>query len=155
MKNLKIIIGALLLLAVGFAGGLFFYGRSQAPAIPIIGPAVPKIGPGERVVTFPEPLQGSPEPNPQLVVKATIRDAATGKPVVAAQVVLGGKVIAEQVSELEFTLPGEVDEHIFLEVHAPGYELWKAGFRHKLTHTRIYELPIKLQPVKTTPQPEA
>lgn len=155
MRKLAMATAAVALLGIGFLAGNLFYQRRQAPALPTIEPAVPRIEPGERIVTFPEPVPGTPEPNPKLIVKATIRDAITGKPVETTQVVLDGKVIAENVSEFHFELPGVVEEHIFLEVHSPGYQLWKVGFRHKLTHSRIYELPVRLQPLPVTPIPEA
>jgi len=75
-------------------------------------------------------------------------------PVVATCVILAGKVIAEQVSELEFSLPGEVVEYVFLEVQAPGYEEWEIGFRHQLSQSRTYPLLIELRPEPANPVPQ-
>ncbi len=139
MKKLGIITIAIILLAIGFIVGIFF-NQSKKATTPelIITPIVTKLAPGESIVTFPEPIEGTPESNPRLTVIAKIRDAATGEPVIASRVILGGEVIAEDVSEFKFTLPGEVLDYVFLEVQAPGYEEWKIGFRHRLRHSRTY-----------------
>lgn len=120
---------------------------------PIMTPVVTRIAPGEHIVTFPESGEGTPEPNPELTVVAQIRDATTGEPVAATRVVLGGEVIAEQVSEFEFTLPGQVLEYVYPEVEAPRYQPWEIGFRHQLSHSRTYPLAINLKPKPVTPPP--
>jgi len=68
---------------------------------------------------------------------------------------VGGKVLAEQVSEFKFVLPGEQLDYIFLEVQALGYEEWKVGFRHQLSHSRTYPLLVELKPKPTKPAPQA
>ncbi len=157
MKKLATIsIAAAALLVIGFiAGTIFNQSRMPTAPAPTIVPAVTMVAPGESIITFPEPVEGTPEPKPQLTVIAKIRDATTGKPVVASRVILGGKVIAERVSEFKFTLPGEVLDYIILEVQAPGYEQWQVGFRHKLKGSRTYDLPVNLEPKPTKPMPQA
>jgi len=155
MRRLAIIVAAVGLLAIGFIAGTFFR-QLQAPTAPelIITPVITKLAPGESIITFPEPVEGTPEPNPQLTVVAKIRDATTGQPIVASRVILGGEVIAEGVSEFKFTLPGEVLDYVFLEVQAPGYAQWKLGFRHRLRHSRTYPLFVNLKPKPTKAAPE-
>ncbi len=153
MRRLAIISTTVALLAIGFIAGTLYWQRQPPPSpAPIITP-IRELGPGESIITFPEPIEGTPEPNPKLTIKATIRDAVTGEPVVATRVILGGEVIAEQVSEFEFSLPGEVLEYVYLEVQAPGYHVWRVGFRHQLSHSRTYVLPINLKPIPITPPP--
>ena len=156
MKKLWTISIAVTLLAIGVIASAFLK-RSKETTIPelIITPIVTKLAPGESIVTFPEPVEGTPEPNPRLTVIAKIRDATTGEPVIASRVILGGEVIAEDVSEFKFTLPGEVLDYVFLEVQAPGYEQWKIGFRHHLSHSRTYPLQVNLVPRSTKPVPQA
>jgi len=157
MKKLATIsIAAAALLVIGFvAGTVFNQPRIPTTPAPTIVPAVTMLAPGESVVTFPESVEGTPESEPQLIVIAKIRNAITGQPVVASRVTLGGKVIAEMVSEFKFTLPGKVVDYIYLEVQAPGYESWRVGFRHQLKHSRTYDLPVKLEPKPTKPMPQA
>jgi len=82
MRRLAIISTAIALLAIGFVAGTLYWQRRvpRSPA-PIIAPVITKIAPGESVITFPEPVEGTPEPNPRLIVKASIRDTMTGQPV--------------------------------------------------------------------------
>jgi len=124
-------------------------GQRQAPVPPppTLTPVVPRIGPGESVITFPEPVEGTPEANPRLIVIATVCDAITREPVVASRVILNGKVIAEQMSEFRSALPGELLDYTFLEVQAPGCKEWQLGFRHQLKHSRIFPLTINLEPM--------
>jgi len=156
MRRLAMAIAAVTLLSAGFVVGSFL-GQRQAPIPPppTLALVVPRIGPGESVITFPEPVEGTPEANPRLIVVATVRDAITREPVVASQVILDGRVIAEDVSEFRFTLPGELLDYIFLEVQAPGYKAWQLGFRHQLKHSRIFPLTINLEPMPTRPLPGA
>ena len=154
MKRLAITSTAIALLAIGFIAGTLYWDRQTPPSpAPLITP-VGKLGPGERLITFPERVEGTPEPNPQLTVIVKIRDKATGQPVMASRVILGGKVIAEHVSEFRFVLPGEQLDYIFLEVQAPGYKQWKIGFRHQLSHSRTYPLLVELEPMPTKPPPQ-
>ena len=154
MKRPTMVIAAIALLSAGLiAGTLIRQRQTPVPPPPTLAPVVPRIGPGESVITFPEPVEGTPEANPRLIVVATIRDAISREPVVASRVTLDGKVIAEDVSEFRFTLPGEVLDYIFLEVQAPGYREWRLGFRHRLRHSRTYPLIINLEPVPTRPLP--
>lgn len=118
-------------------------------------PAVATLASGESIIIFPEPVEGTPKPDPQLAVIARIRDAVTDQPVVASRITLGGEVIAKGVSEFQFTLPGEVLEYIFLKVQAPGYEEWEIGFRHQLLHSRVYPLQIELRPKPTKSIPQS
>jgi len=155
MRKLAIVGSALVLAAVVFLVTGVFDWQRQRPVPVTTTPAVPEIGPGESLISFPEPMEGTPEPNPVLTVKAAIQDAVTQERVVATSVVLDGQVIAEQVSEFEVTLPGEVVEgYVDLEVFAPGYERWAVGLRFNLFHSRTYLLPIRLNPLPTTPAPE-
>ncbi|GAF84326.1 unnamed protein product [marine sediment metagenome] len=64
-------------------------------------------------------------------------------------------MIAEQVSEFGFILPGKVLEYVFLEVQAPGYEQWEVGFRYQLSRSRTYPLQVNLEPKPATPTPQA
>ena len=156
MRRLALVIAAIALLSAGLiAGSLFRQRQAPVPPPPTLAPVVPRIGPGEGVITFPEPVEGTPEANPQLIVVATVRDAITREPVVASRVILDGRVIAEDVSEFRFTLPGELLDYIFLEVQAPGYKEWQLGFRHQLKHSRIFPLTINLEPMPTRPLPGA
>jgi hypothetical protein len=154
MKRLAIISTAIVLLAIGFIAGTLYWQRRTHPLPELIITPVAELGPGDRMLTFPEPIEGTPEPNPQLKVVAKIRDAA-GQPVMATRVILGGEVIVEGVSEFEFVLPGEQLDYIYLEVQAPGYKEWKVGFRHQLSHSRTYPLLVELKPIPTKPAPEA
>lgn len=154
-KRLAIVSAAIALLAVGFiAGSLYWQRQASPPPEPLITP-VGELKPGDRMITFPEQVEGTPDPNPQLTVTAKIRSKANGQPVVVARVILGGEVIAEGVSEFEFVLPGEQPDYIFLEVQAPGYEEWEIGFRHHLSHSRTYPLLVELEPMPTQPAPQA
>ena len=107
MKRLAIISPAIALLAIGFIAGTLYWQRRTPPSPELIITPVAELGPGDRIITFPEPIEGTPEPNPQLTVLAKIRAEATGQPVMATRAILGGEVIAEGVSEFEFVLPGE------------------------------------------------
>ena len=156
MRRLAMVIAAIALLSAGLiAGSLLRQRQAPVPPPPTLAPVVPRIGPGESVITFPEPVEGTPEANPRLIVVATVRDAITREPVVASRVILDGRVIAEDVSEFRFTLPGELLDYIFLEVQAPGYKEWQLGFRHQLKHSRIFPLTINLEPMPTRPLPGA
>jgi len=84
-----------------------------------------------------------------MALPAKICDEATGQPVVASRLVLGGKVIAEGVSEFKFVLPGGQLDYIFLEVQTPGSERWEVGFRHQLSHSRTYPLLVELKRMPT------
>jgi len=155
MKRLAIISPAIALLAIGFIAGTLYWQRRAPPSPELIITPVAELGPGDRIITFPEPIEGTPEPNPQLTVLAKIRAEATGQPVMATRAILGGEVIAEGLSEFEFVLPGEQLDYICLEVEAPGYEKWEVGFRHQLSHSRTYPLLVELKPKPTRPMPEA
>ena len=154
MKRLAIISTAMALLAIGFIAGAVYWQRQASPSPELIITPVAELGPGDRIITFPEPVEGTPDPNPQLTISAKIRDEATSQPIVASRVILGGKVIAEGVTEFKFVLPGEQLDYIFLEVQAPGYEEWEVGFRHQLSHSRIYPLLVELKtkPTESAPQ---
>lgn len=155
MKRLAIISTAIALLAIGFIAATLYWQRQTSPSLaPIITP-VGKLEPGDRMITFPEPVEGTPEPNPQLKVLAKIRDETTGEPVIASRVILGGEVIAEGVSEFEFVLPGEQLDYVYLEVQAPDYEEWNVGFRHQLSHSRTFPLLVELKPKLSKPPPQA
>lgn len=106
MKRLAIISTAVVLLAIGFIAGTRYWQRQAPPSPDLIITPVAELGPGDRMITFPEKVEGTPDPNPQLTVSVKIRDEATSQPVVATRVILGGEVIAEGVSEFEFVLPG-------------------------------------------------
>jgi len=152
MKKLATISITIALVVIGFiAGTIFSQSRIPTAPAPTIVPAVTMVAPGDSIITFLEPVEGTSEPKPQLTVIAKIRDATTGKPVVASRLILEGKVIAEGVSEFTFMLPGEVLDYIILEVQAPGYEQWQVGIRHKLKHNSTYELPVNLDPKLTKP----
>ncbi len=113
-------IATIALLSAGLiAGSLLRQRQAPVPPPPTLAPAVPRIGPGESVITFPEPVEGTPEANPRLI----------------------------DVSEFRFTLPGELLDYIFLEVQAPGYKEWQLGFRHQLKHSRVFPLTINLEPI--------
>ena len=155
MKRLAIISTAIALLAIGFIAATLYWQRQVPPSLELIITPVTELEPGDRIITFPEPIEGTPDPNPQLKVSVKIRDEATGQPVVAARVILGGEVIAEGVSEFELVLPGEQLEYVFLEVEAPGYEEWEVGFRHQLSHSRTYPLLVELEKKPTEPAPQA
>jgi hypothetical protein len=155
MKRLALISTAIALLAIGFIAGSLYWHRQAPPSpAPLITP-VGELGPGDRMITFPEEVEGTPDPNPQLTVIAKIRNKATGQPVVVARVILGGEVIAKGASEFGFVLPGEQPDYIFLEVQALGYKEWEVGFRHHLSHSRTYPLLVELEPMPTRPAPQA
>ena len=155
MKRLAIISTAIALLAIGFIAATLYWQRQTPPPPALIITPVAELRPGERIVTFPEPVEGTPEPNPQLTVLAKISDKATDEPVVASYVILGDKVIAKGVSEFKFVLPGDQPDYIELEIQATGYKEWKVGFRHHLSQSRTYPLLIELEKKTTTPVPEA
>ena len=146
MKRPAIISTAIALLAIGFVAGTLYWQRQSPPSPELIITPVAELGPGDRMITFPELVEGMPDPNPQLTVSVKIRDEATSQPVAATRVILGGEVIAEGVSEFKFVLPGEQLDYIFLEVQAPGYEEWEVGFRHQLSRSRTYPLLVELKP---------
>ena len=154
MKRLAIISTAIVLLAIGFIAGALYWQRQASPSPELIITPVAELGPGDRMLTFPEPIEGTPEPNPQFTVLVKIRDESTGQPVMASRVILGGEVIAEGVSEFKFVLPGEQLDYVFLEVQAPGYERWEVGFRHQLSHSRTYPLLVELRPKPAKPAPQ-
>jgi hypothetical protein len=122
-----------------------------------INPGHVTIGPGGVYHFTPEPVAGTPEPDPRLILRVALVDACTGRPV-RGDVLVGdegqgarqeGDLVYQGVNAFTLELPGQADSLIYVTVKAEGYEVWSQGYRYHLVHSRTLDLTVKLTPTFT------
>jgi len=123
-----------------------------------IDPGHVTIGPGDVYHFTPEPVAGTPEPAPRLILRVSLVDACTGRPVrgdvrVSDEGQGAGDLVYRGVSEFTLELPGQADSIIYVTVEAEGYETWSQGYRHHLVHSRTLDLTVELTPTTPVPTP--
>lgn len=110
-----------------------------------------RLAPGERLRAPVEPVAGPTEENPTVTLQVKVSDAETEQPV-AATIMVDGRIIETDTTELQLRLPGRLrDRRVPIVISALGYKEWGTTVNWNVNHSRILEAPIrlnKLAPVK-------